>query len=102
MSQKSVANALGISFQQVQKYEKGANRISASKLFEASRLLNVPIHAFFDELETAEREQQSSFGASPLDYEIAGLLNLVQSDHVRGAMRALIRRLLKSPDEDRT
>lgn len=49
LSQAALADKLGISFQQVQKYEKGANRISASKLFEISRVLEVPVEVFFEE-----------------------------------------------------
>ena len=47
-SQSDLGNALGVSFQQVQKYEKGANRISASKLFEISRFFKSDIAYFFD------------------------------------------------------
>ncbi|MFM8678227.1 MAG: helix-turn-helix domain-containing protein [Alphaproteobacteria bacterium] len=50
MSQEQLAAALGITFQQVQKYERGANRISASRLFQASRALGVPVAWFFEEL----------------------------------------------------
>src|SRR5690606_17696202 len=45
---------LGITFQQVQKYEKGSNRVSASRLFQISRVLNVPIQYFYDELKTED------------------------------------------------
>jgi transcriptional regulator with XRE-family HTH domain len=47
MSQQQLAKALGITFQQVQKYENGANRISASRLWDISRRLDVPIEWFF-------------------------------------------------------
>src|SRR3546814_1510601 len=46
-SQEKLANALGLTFQQIQKYERGANRISASKLYELSRILSVPVTYFF-------------------------------------------------------
>jgi transcriptional regulator with XRE-family HTH domain len=49
MSQEKLAAALGITFQQVQKYEKGANRISSSRLQHMARVLNVPISFFFEE-----------------------------------------------------
>ena len=48
MSQTDVADALGVTFQQVQKYEKGANRISASRLHHISQILQVPISFFFE------------------------------------------------------
>ena len=50
MSQEMLAERLGISFQQLQKYEKGSNRLSASRLFELSRILEVPVSFFFEEL----------------------------------------------------
>ncbi len=49
-SQTEVAEALGITFQQVQKYEKGVNRISAGTLYELSRILDRPVQFFFDGL----------------------------------------------------
>jgi transcriptional regulator with XRE-family HTH domain len=48
LSQMRLANALGVTFQQVQKYEKGTNRISASRLQQISQVLQVPIHFFFE------------------------------------------------------
>lgn len=48
LSQERLAEGLGLTFQQVQKYERGSNRISASKLFEISKLLNVPVSYFFE------------------------------------------------------
>ncbi len=53
MSQTTLGDAIGITFQQVQKYERGANRISASRLFDLSRVLDLPIEHFFDDMPTA-------------------------------------------------
>ena len=50
MNQTKLGDALGMSFQQVQKYENGKNRISASKLFKLSQVLEVSIEYFFDEM----------------------------------------------------
>lgn len=52
-SQVRLAKALGLTFQQIQKYERGVNRISASKLFELAVLLDVPVGFFFDGAEGA-------------------------------------------------
>jgi transcriptional regulator with XRE-family HTH domain len=49
MSQDRLGELLGLTFQQVQKYEKGVNRIGASRVFELSRILEVPIQYFFDD-----------------------------------------------------
>lgn len=48
MSQTDLANMLGLTFQQIQKYENGANRVGASRLMQIATALEVPIHAFFD------------------------------------------------------
>ena len=64
LSQEKLGEAVGLTFQQIQKYERGANRIGASRLFEFSRILDVPVSFFFDDM--AERakvgEGQESVG----------------------------------------
>ncbi len=52
MSQEKLGDSLGLTFQQVQKYEKGTNRIGASRLFDLARVLGVPIQFFYDEAPT--------------------------------------------------
>lgn len=51
-SQEKLAKALGITFQQVQKYERGTNRIGAGRLYEMAKILGVPVGFFFDELDS--------------------------------------------------
>ena len=58
MSQEQLGAELNITFQQVQKYERGANRISASRLWDMSQILDVPISYFFDDM--SETTMQSS------------------------------------------
>ena len=53
MSQEALDEKVGLSFQQIQKYEKGANWISASRLFELTRILEVDISCFFQSYETS-------------------------------------------------
>src|SRR6476469_2603494 len=53
MSQEKLGDALGLTFQQVQKYERGANRVGASRLYDLSRVLDVPIGFFFDDMPDA-------------------------------------------------
>lgn len=50
MSQEKLGEALGLTFQQIQKYERGVNRIGASRLFDLARVLDVPISFFFDDM----------------------------------------------------
>src|ERR1700692_3691298 len=51
LSQEKLGTAIGLTFQQVQKYERGANRIGASRLHELSRVLDVPVSFFFDDMD---------------------------------------------------
>lgn len=53
LSQQNLADKLGISFQQVQKYESGANRISASRLYDIAKIFNVPVSDLFDGVDGA-------------------------------------------------
>ena len=50
MSQEQLGSSLNITFQQVQKYERGANRIIASRLWDMSQILDVPVSYFFDDM----------------------------------------------------
>ena len=71
MSQQKLGDLLGLTFQQVQKYEKGINRIGASRLFEVSQIFSVPVQFFFDELNISEGiAANSGFaeGTSELNY----------------------------------
>jgi transcriptional regulator with XRE-family HTH domain len=76
MSQERLGDALGLTFQQVQKYERGVNRVGASRLFDLSRILDVPISFFYDnmpesvagagqatQLNGGFAEQQDGFGS---------------------------------------
>jgi transcriptional regulator with XRE-family HTH domain len=56
LSQETLGEAVGITFQQLQKYERGANRISASRLFNLSQVLGVPVTFFFDDLPVQDVE----------------------------------------------
>ena len=53
MTQTNLSDAIGVSYQQMQKYERGGNRISASRLFDLSRVLDVPVEYFFDDMPNA-------------------------------------------------
>jgi len=50
MSQEKLGKAIGLTFQQVQKYERGTNRVGSSRLFQLAKVLNVPVSFFFDDM----------------------------------------------------
>lgn len=62
MTQTDLAKAVGLTFQQVQKYESGLNRVSASRLFEFASVLDVPISHFFDEMATETSQGKRKAG----------------------------------------
>ncbi|PIW26290.1 MAG: transcriptional regulator [Rhodospirillales bacterium CG15_BIG_FIL_POST_REV_8_21_14_020_66_15] len=61
MSQGELGDSLGLTFQQIQKYERGANRIGASRLFQLSQILDVPVAYFFDGMPANIRMTQENF-----------------------------------------
>ncbi len=73
MSQTTLGDALGVSFQQMQKYERGANRIGSSRLFDLSLVLDVPVEYFFDdmppEVATSSPTQGGGKAKKPPSYE---------------------------------
>ena len=76
MSQSTLGNAVDLTFQQVQKYERGSNRISASRLVEFAKVLDVPVSFFFDELPAkavaghlGDRGKSAREKATPFEHE---------------------------------
>jgi transcriptional regulator with XRE-family HTH domain len=68
LSQTELGDALGLTFQQVQKYEKGANRISASRLQRISQILQVPVFFFFDRAPHEPGQHDAPNGAPSPQY----------------------------------
>jgi transcriptional regulator with XRE-family HTH domain len=77
MSQDKLADFLGLTFQQIQKYEKGVNRIGASRVFEISRILGVPIQFFFDDYDADTGRSYGFAEAGPDDG--AAMMELLNS-----------------------
>jgi transcriptional regulator with XRE-family HTH domain len=88
LTQERLAEQLGVSFQQLHKYESGSNRISSSMLYRAAKALGVSIQYFFtDAVEIAEppaRQRDRTI------FETARLLSRIQDDRVRENLHALI------------
>ena len=61
-TQTNLGDAIGVSFQQMQKYERGVNRISASRLFALSRVFDVSVQYFFDDMPTAVAASSPTLG----------------------------------------
>jgi len=67
MSQEKLGAAVGLTFQQIQKYERGANRIGASRLYQLSNVLDVSVSYFFEEMPGEVERTRGDYAASPND-----------------------------------
>ncbi|HEV2186619.1 MAG TPA: helix-turn-helix transcriptional regulator [Stellaceae bacterium] len=101
MNQETLANALGLTFQQVQKYEGGANRVSASRLAAMAEILAVPISFFFGDLQTddskptaAEREWRE-YLERPETIELIRLYYAIPDPQAREQFLAMVKSLAK-------
>jgi transcriptional regulator with XRE-family HTH domain len=104
LSQERLAESVGLTFQQIQKYERAANRISASKLWELSRALKTDVGYFYDglaELEQGDQAQQSlhDFLLAPDGLELAAQFPRIANARLRRKMLELVRALAEAGDE---
>ena len=103
MSQDKLGEELGVTFQQVQKYERGANRIGASRLFSIARVLQVPVSFFYEGVEGelapegfAEGDQTplvNNFINSPEGVALAASFSKIDDANVRRRVLELVRTL---------
>jgi transcriptional regulator with XRE-family HTH domain len=98
-SQDKLADALSITFQQIQKYERGSNRVSASKLWEAAQALRTPVAWFYEGLAETGADSESTaagFLLTPEGIEIARTFPLIRDVRTRRKILELVRAL--TPD----
>ena len=109
VSQERLAEQLGLTFQQVQKYEKGANRVSASKLYEIARALHASIEYFFRGLADPMTQDGAPQGpavpsvqdfiTTPEGQELASEFPKIQDPAVRRHVLELVKSLAQTPVE---
>ncbi|MBX2833521.1 MAG: helix-turn-helix domain-containing protein [Micavibrio sp.] len=68
-SQEKLASLIGLTFQQIQKYERGTNRVSAGRLYELSKILEVPVNYFFDQINSSLTDGSTQPGMSDNNQE---------------------------------
>jgi transcriptional regulator with XRE-family HTH domain len=101
MSQERLAELLGVTFQQVQKYEKGINRIAASRLFDISAALDMPVSRFFEGLTSrgahgvaeSSKDYIDDALATPEGAQLMALFASIKSVKVRRRVIELVRAL---------
>jgi transcriptional regulator with XRE-family HTH domain len=111
LSQEKLGEKIGLTFQQVQKYERGANRIGASRLHELSRVLDVPVSFFFDDLDPVRapaipggfaEPPAEAFEADPLrrqeTVELVEAYYAIEDATVRRRLQELAKALAASED----
>lgn len=93
LSQTALGTAVGVTFQQVQKYEKGQNRVGAGRLREIAQLLEVPVSAFFEESAGANPQQEDVFGflSAQGAIELLRAYALIADDQVRRDVLSIVR-----------
>jgi transcriptional regulator with XRE-family HTH domain len=107
MTQEELADKIGVTFQQLQKYEKGVNRISASRLQELSHLLKVPVQFFFEGLapggqrdgkggDVASQSIATDFLASSEGLAVAEAFAKIKNRTLRRALVQFIREIGRS------
>jgi transcriptional regulator with XRE-family HTH domain len=109
ISQERLAEALGLTFQQVQKYERGANRVSASKLYEIARALKTNVAYFYEGLEEEAQEPAArgfiganaqQFLLTPEGLELAATFPKLRRASLRRKVLDLVRAVAEMDDEE--
>ena len=107
ISQDRLAEAINLTFQQVQKYERGTNRISASKLYEIAKALKTPVSYFFEGYESNNAEELASSASEQFarDFlitaegiDLAQAYPRIRSSKLRRKVLELVRALSEDPD----
>lgn len=91
MSQEELGAGIGVSFQAVQKYEHGENRLSASRLYKAAQLLDRPVAFFFEEL--GDRAESAAKGFTRDEIELVRHFRQIPSEDVREHLLQMTKRI---------
>ncbi len=109
MSQEALGEQLGLTFQQVQKYEKGSNRIGASRLYQIAQTLKVPVDYFYEGLAQNGERSASGFSDAPvadfnLDFlstaegvALVAAFSSIEDANVRKRVLELVKVLAQNP-----
>lgn len=90
-SQTELGQAIGVTFQQIQKYEKGSNRLGASRLQEVARALEVPVSALYGEAEGAGQADDLALLVEPDAFDLLKAYAAISNEQLRRDVLALVR-----------
>jgi len=111
MSQEKLGDMLGLTFQQVQKYEKGTNRISVSRLVDIAKILGVDIHFFFNGIKSIKSDgfaegdtppYISEVMSTPEGLQLIRTFTSIKNSKVRKSIVQLVTALASQEDEERS
>ena len=103
LSQSELADRIGVTFQQVQKYEKGANRVGAGRLTQIANVLNVRVSSFFEGRETIDRVARQGFHsplaalAQPYAYRLLRAYTSISDPELRRTIVEFVEQLTLRP-----
>ena len=101
LTQKNLAEALGLTFQQVQKYEKGSNRISASTLLKVADYVDEPLSSFFTGTQPALNNKiENPENINREFYELFAIFQKIPDKDVKKSLKTLLYRMTENIDED--
>jgi transcriptional regulator with XRE-family HTH domain len=98
MSQEELAHKLGLTFQQLQKYERGINRVGGGRLFRIASILGIEIGAFFEGAEQPDRKPMDTFSpltliADPQSFRLAQAFSRISDPEMRRTLVSLVERI---------
>ena len=91
LSQTALGTAIGVTFQQVQKYEKGTNRVGASRLQQIAQMLDVQVSTFFSDDENASEENGFAFMSSEGALDLLRAYVEIEDEQLRRDVIAIVR-----------
>jgi transcriptional regulator with XRE-family HTH domain len=97
-TQEQLAEALDISYQQIQKYETGANRVSAGRLYQIAQRLETPVSFFFDGLGIDYETEESNGNSNRSTIDLVRNFNMIGDTGVRMSLAGLVKSLAQSQD----
>lgn len=108
LSQTELANKLGITFQQIQKYEGGINRVGSGRLYQLARILKLPVSVFFpeqdspadsDEYAGNDSKQISEFALSAEGWKLCKAFLEITNPGIRASIVRLVQEVAKEPSD---
>ncbi len=110
LSQDNLGKEIGVTFQQIQKYERGVNKVGAGRLYDFAKILNVPVNYFFEELDYSSglsslkqpgfaEEDDSEYKDSKEVVSLIRAYNKINDQIIRKKLLALIKALSDMPDD---